>query len=96
MKKLGNLFKCGTNEKPEITCEGLYFHIKNYHNNKQQFELNMPLKSIRDNCKESFRTLKFLEDHTETQHPDHYAKAPNTTMQLKICPFSTFLTTIFS
>ena len=35
----------------------------------------MPLKSICDNCKESFSTLKLLEDHTETKHPDHYAKA---------------------
>ena len=95
-KKVGNPFKCGTCEKPEITLEGLYYHIKHYHNNKQHFELNRPVKNISDNCKESFRTLRFLEDHTETQHPDYYAKALNTTMQLKTCPFNTCLTKIFS
>ena len=55
MKKVGNPFKCRNCEKPEITLEGLYYHIKYYHNNKQHFELNMPVKSI---SKESFRTLK--------------------------------------
>ena len=82
MKKVGDAFKCGTCEKPEITLEGLYYHIKHYHNNKQNLELNMSVKSISDYCEESFRTLKHLEDHTETKHPDYYAKAPNTTMQL--------------
>ena len=43
-------------------------------------------KSICGNCKESFSTLKLLEDYTEAKHPDHYAKAPNTTMQLKQGP----------
>ena len=43
MKQFGNLFKCGNCEKPEITLEGLYYHIKHYHNKKQQFELNMPV-----------------------------------------------------
>ena len=69
--------------------KGLYYHIKHYHNNKQHFELNMPVKSICDNCKEYFSTLKLLEDHTTTKHPDHYAKAPTTTMQLKTCPCNT-------
>ena len=96
MKKVGNPFKHGTCEKPDITLEGLYYHIKNYNNNKQHFELNMHVKSISDNCKESFRTLKLLEGHTETKHPDYNAKAPNTTMQLKTCPFNTCLTKIFS
>ena len=44
--------------------EGLYYHIKHYHNNKQHFELNMPVKIICDNCKEYFSTLKLLEDYT--------------------------------
>ena len=43
----------------------------------------MPEESICDNCKESFRTLKLLEDHTETKHTDPYAKTLNTTMKLK-------------
>ena len=94
-EKVGNIFKCGTCEKAEFV-EGLYYHIKHYHNNKQQFELNMPVKSICDNCKEYFSTLKLLEDHTKTQHPDHYAKAPNTTMQLKTCPCNTCITKICS
>ena len=41
MKKVGTLFNCGTCEKAEITLEGLLYHIKNYHNNKQHFEQNM-------------------------------------------------------
>ena len=39
----------------------------------------MPVNSICDNWKESFSTLKLQEDYTEAKHPDHYAKAPNTT-----------------
>ena len=45
-------------EKAEITLDGLY-----YHNNKQYFELNMPVKSISHNCKQSFSTLKLLKYH---------------------------------
>ena len=74
--------------------EGLYYHIKHYHNNKQH--LNLPVKSICDKCKESFSTLKFLEDYTETKHPDNYANAPNTTMQLKAGPSNTCITKICS
>ena len=94
MTMVGNLFMCGTCEKAEGTLEGLYYHIKHYH--KKHFELNMHLKSICDNCKESFSTLKFLEDHTETKHPEHYAKAPNTTMHLQTCPCNTCITKICS
>ena len=43
----------------------------------------MPVKSICDNCKEPFSTLKLLEDYTEAKHANHYANAPNTTMHLK-------------
>ena len=64
MKKIVNLFKCGTCEKPKITLEGLYYHNKHYHNNKPQFELYMPENSSCDNCKGAFRTLKLQEDHT--------------------------------
>ena len=32
MKKVSNLFKCWTCDKPEISLEGLYYHIKHYHN----------------------------------------------------------------
>ena len=46
-----------------------------YHNKKQHVDLNMPVKSICDNCIESFSTLKLLEYHTETKHTYHYAKA---------------------
>ena len=56
------IFKFGTCEKAEITLKGLYYHIKHFHNNKQQFELNMPVKSICYNCKEAFSTLTLLED----------------------------------
>ena len=42
-KKVGSLFKCGTCEKAEITLEGLYYHNKHSHNNKQHFELYMPV-----------------------------------------------------
>ena len=81
MKKLV-IFQVWNLWESRIFLEGLYYHIKHYHNNKQHFEINMPVKSICDDCKEYFSTLKLLEDHTETKHPDHYAKAPNTTMQL--------------
>ena len=70
--------------------EALYNHIKHYQNNKQH--LDMPVKSICDNCKESFSTIKLLEDYTEAKHPDHYGKAPNTTMQLKTGPSNTCIT----
>ena len=54
----------------------------------------MPVKIICDDYKESFSTLKPLGDHRETKHQDHYAKAPNTTMQLKTCPCNTCITHI--
>ena len=50
-ENVGNPFKCGAWDKAEITLEGLYYHSKHYHNNKQHFKLNMPVKSIYDNCK---------------------------------------------
>ena len=46
MEKVGNLFKCGTCEKPEIALDSLYYHIEHYHSNKQQFELNMAVKTL--------------------------------------------------
>ena len=33
MEKVGNLFKCGTCEKPEIALAVLYYCITHYHNN---------------------------------------------------------------
>ena len=56
----------------------------------------MPVKSSFDNYKEYFSTLKLLEDYKEAKHPDHYAKAPNTTMQLKTGPSNTCITKICS
>ena len=38
-------------EKAEITLQGLYYHIKHYHNNKPHGELTMHVKSSCDNCK---------------------------------------------
>ena len=70
--------------------EGLYYHIKHHHNSKQHS--NMPIKSICDIWKESFDTIKHLEDNTEAKHPDYYAKAPNTSMQLKTGPINTCIT----
>ena len=96
MKKVSNLFKCWACDQPEISLEGLHYHIKHYHNKRKHFELNMHVKSICDNGKKSFRTLKLLEDHTETKYQDHYAKAPTTTMQLKTFSFNACLTKIFS
>ena len=74
-KKVVNHFKCGTCDKPKITLEGFHYHIKHYHNNKQHFELNMPVKV----------SLNIVKDLTETMHPYYYAKALNKTMQLKTC-----------
>ena len=74
--------------------EGLYYYIKHYNNNKQH--LYMPIKSISDNCKESFSTLKLLGDYTEAKHADNYAKAPNTTIQLKTGPSNKCITKICS
>ena len=96
MKKVGNIFKCGTCEKADFFQKVYNITLNTITKNKQHFELNMPVNSICDNCKECFSTLKLLEDHTETKHPDHYAKAPNTTMQLKTCPCNTCITKICS
>ena len=65
------------------------FILSHYILSQQQqkyVELNMPVKSVCYNCKETFSTLKLLEDYTETKHPDHYAKASNTTVYLKTVP----------
>ena len=56
-KKIGNLFICGTCEKAKKKFGRFILSLS-----QQQKTLKYAYKSICDICKESFSTLKLLED----------------------------------